>query len=87
MPRLPKENLYVDRCCMCHKLIMLNGDELLQSWEEKPERNHGYRYKCPGCNGKTSYTTTDRLMQYTNSDMRIDLPWDKYLGHPVIIDG
>lgn len=84
--RLPKENLYVTRGAICRKLIMLSGDELLQMTETRPEKNHGYRFKCPGCEGKTDYTTTELLMQYGKdfeNDV-LEVPFD--IGHPFVID-
>lgn len=90
MPRLPRENIYVARCIYCHKLILLSGDELLQTWEAQPEKNHQYRFKCPGCDGKSSLTTTELLMDCHNKYEcnTWDVPFDSaYIpGHPIIVD-
>lgn len=86
MPRLPEENVYVTRCCVCHKLILMNGNELLQVVEVNPTWNKGYKFKCPGCNGKTSHTTTELLSKISNeNDQVINVPWNM-IGHPFIID-
>lgn len=91
MPRLPKENLYTTRCPQCGCLVLLSGDELLQRWEATPEKNHGYKYLCPGCGNKTSYTTTELLIEH--NDLTFYVPFDDYmyvkektLGHGIVLD-
>ena len=89
--RLPKENIYTTRCAQCGCLIMLSGDELKLRWEGEPTKNHGYTYKCPGCEGRPSYTTTELLMRGDNHPFFIDLDDYEYaqsrtLGHGIILD-
>lgn len=88
--RLPKENLYTTRCPQCGCLVLLSGDELRQRYEAVPLKNHGYTYKCPGCEGKISYTTTELLM--TNSTP-FEILFDDYMyaqskavGHGIILE-
>lgn len=90
MPRLPKEKLYTTRCAQCGSLILLSGDELLQRWEETPEKNHGYKFLCPGCGNRTSYTTTELLIEQHNT---VEIPFEDYeyakgkaLGHGIILE-
>jgi len=95
MARLPKENIYTTRCPQCGCLILLSGDELRERWEQEPTDNRGYSYKCPGCDGRVSYTTTELLMKSNGSELAsvLDVDYDYYnfchsrpLGHGVILD-
>lgn len=90
--RLPKENIYTTRCAQCGSLILLSGDELRQRWEPEPLKNHGYMFKCPGCGGRQSYTTTELLMQDDNpSPYLIDFDvymdaHERALGHGIVLE-
>lgn len=89
--RLPKENLYTTRCAQCGSLILLSGDELLERWEPEPVINRGYKFICPGCGGKTSYTTTELLMTTEQKPRLIDIDDYNYamsraLGHGIILE-
>lgn len=89
--RLPKENLYTTRCPQCGCLVLLSGDELRQRYEAVPLKNHGYTYKCPGCEGKISYTTTELLMTTSPKTYLIDIDdyfyaKDRVLGHGIILE-
>jgi len=89
--RLPKENLYTVRCAQCGSLILLSGDELLESWEPEPIRNRGYKFICPGCCGKTSHTTSQLLMTTEVKPYFIDIDDYNYamnraLGHGIILE-
>lgn len=70
---------------------MLSGDELLQTWEPKPITNHGYKFKCPGCGNRTSYTTTELLMTTEAKPHFIDIDdyfyaMNRTLGHGIILE-
>ena len=89
--RLPAENIYTTRCAQCGCLILLSGNELRRRWEEPGEVNHGYAFKCPGCEGRTSYTTTELLIHRDECPSFVDFDdyiyaMDRELGHGIILD-